>query len=78
MTAAPAARMGFKDRGLVAPGKKADLVLFDPATISDRATFDQPHQFPVGIDYVLVNGEVVVSPAGHAGKRPGVVLTRGA
>lgn len=77
MTSACADRLGLTDRGTIAPGKAADLVIFDPETIADRATFESPHQFPDGIDHVLVNGREVVSPAGHSGALPGRVLAKG-
>ncbi len=76
MTAAPAARLGLKDRGLLQRNYKADVVVFDPATIADQATFADPHRFPTGIDYVLVNGRVAVAPSGHTGELPGRVLSR--
>jgi N-acyl-D-aspartate/D-glutamate deacylase len=60
MTGMPAARLRFKDRGLLRPGYAADIAVFDPATIRDAATFNEPHQYPVGIPYVIVNGAVVV------------------
>ena len=58
MTSMPADRLGLPDRGRIAVGQFADIVVYDPATISDRATFTDPHQFAEGIDYVLVNGRV--------------------
>ena len=76
MTGAPAARLGLRDRGLLAVGKKADVVIFDPLTITDVATFSDPHRFPDGIDHVLVNGQAVVTPAGVTPNRPGRVLTK--
>jgi N-acyl-D-amino-acid deacylase len=60
MTAMPAARLGLRDRGLVAEGRYADLIVFDPARVTDRATYAAPHQYPEGIDYVVVNGVVTV------------------
>ena len=60
MTSAPAARLGLTDRGLVRDGYLADVVVFDPATVRTNATYDEPRQFPDGIDYVVVNGTVVV------------------
>lgn len=60
MTAMPAARLGLRDRGLVTEGSYADLVVFDAARVRDRATYDAPHQYPEGIDYVVVNGVVTV------------------
>lgn len=60
MTSLPANRLGLYDRGRIAPGMAADLVIFDPATIQDLATFQKPLLYPKGIDYVIVNGKVVV------------------
>ena len=60
MTSLPAARLGLADRGKIATGLMADVVVFDPATVADKATYEQPHQYPVGIDYVLVNGQIEV------------------
>jgi dihydroorotase/N-acyl-D-amino-acid deacylase len=74
MTAFPAARLGLPDRGLVRPGMKADLVVFDPATIRDRATFEKPHQYAEGVGLVVVNGEVVLAGERMTGVRPGRVL----
>ncbi len=77
MTAAPAARLGLKNRGRLTAGYKADVVVFNPDTVIDRATFDDPHQYPDGIEHVLINGQAVVTPAGHTGHLPGRVLARG-
>lgn len=74
MTAAPAARLRLPDRGRVAPGMFADLVVFDPARVADRATFENPHQYPVGIPHVMVNGSWVLRDGEHTGARPGRVL----
>lgn len=74
MTSAPADRLGFVERGRIEPGMIADLVVFDPVTVIDRATFDDPHQYPVGIPHVFVAGEAVVSEGDVTGARPGVVL----
>lgn len=76
MTSGPAQRLGLAAKGIVRPGLDADLVVFDPATVSDRATFDEPHQYPDGIKHVLVNGELVVSGGNHLGTLPGHVLSR--
>ncbi len=76
MTSAPAQRLGLSNRGLVKEGSMADLVVFDPQTIIDKATYAEPKQFPVGIDYVLVNGEVVVANGKHTGALPGRALQR--
>ena len=62
------------DRGLLREGYWADLVVFDPARVADRATFEHPKQYPLGIDYVLVNGGLVVDAGDHSGARPGRVL----
>ena len=76
MTTAPAQRLGLAAKGILRPGLDADLVVFDPATVSDHATFDEPHQYPDGIEHVLVNGELVVSGGNHLGALPGQVLSR--
>ena len=77
MTALPARRLGLKDRGRVEQGLAADLVLFNPDTVTDKATFDDPSQFPDGIPYVFVAGEAVVSEGEHSGATPGRVLRGG-
>ena len=71
MTALPARRVGLHDRGTIAPGMRADLVAFDPDTVADRATFERPHQYPVGIPHVWVNGVPVIREGEHTGARPG-------
>jgi N-acyl-D-aspartate/D-glutamate deacylase len=76
MTAMPAARLKLKDRGTIAVGMKADLMLFDPATIADRSTFEQPRLRPRGIYRVFVNGRPVWVGDSPADDRPGVVLAR--
>ena len=77
MTAQPAARLGLRDRGVLAEGKRADVVVFDPATVADRATFEAPHAYPVGIPWVVVNGVVAVEDGRFTGARAGRVLRRG-
>jgi N-acyl-D-amino-acid deacylase len=74
MTSLPAQTFGFRDRGMVREGFAADLVIFDDATVGDKATFADPHQFPTGISFVIVNGEVVFANGQMTGKRPGVAL----
>ena len=74
MTSFPAARTGLADRGVLRPGMKADLAVFDPATVKDTATFEQPHQYAVGVPYVIVNGEVVFENGAMTAARPGRVL----
>jgi N-acyl-D-aspartate/D-glutamate deacylase len=76
MTSMAAAQVGLRDRGRIARGSKADLVVFDAAEVRDQATFDDPHQYPIGIRYVLVNGELVIDEGQHTGARPGMVLRR--
>jgi N-acyl-D-amino-acid deacylase len=71
MTSLPAARLGLRNRGRIATGLAADLVAFDAARVADRATFEEPHQFPVGIPHVLVNGTFVIRDGSHTGARPG-------
>ena len=73
-TSMPADQAGLADRGRIARGKKADLVVFDAATIADAATFEKPHQFPAGIPHVLVNGVFVVEGGAASAARPGRVL----
>ena len=77
MTGRSAAQAGFTDRGTLAPGRKADLVIFDPATIEDRATKQSPADMSVGVEYVLVNGEIVLDRGKMTGARPGRGLRRG-
>jgi len=77
MTSLPAQTFGFQDRGLLRPGFAADLVIFDEKTVGDRATYDNPHQFPTGIGSVFVNGEIVFSEGAMTIARPGVALRRG-
>lgn len=77
MTGMSASRLGLRDRGQLADGMYADVVVFDPATVEDRATFEDPHQYPVGIDYVLVNGVAVVDGGKFTDARAGKVLKRG-
>lgn len=75
MTSLPAGILHLGDRGTVAVGKAADLVVFDPATVADTATFEAPHSYPVGIPHVIVGGEVVVEGGEPTGALPGRVLT---
>lgn len=74
MTSLPAQTFGFRDRGFVREGFAADLVVFDEKTVGDRATFEKPHQYPAGISYVMVNGELVFAGEGMTEARPGVAL----
>lgn len=74
LTSLPAANLGLKDRGTLAPGRFADVVVFDPATIADRATFEKPHQYAVGMKHVFVNGVAVLKDGEHTGALPGRAL----
>jgi N-acyl-D-amino-acid deacylase len=76
MTSMPAARLKLKDRGTIAVGMKADLMLFDPATIIDRSTFEQPRLRASGMHRVFVNGRSVWTGDSPDGERPGTVITR--
>ena len=77
MTSFPAQRLGIPDRGILREGMKADIVVFNPETVKAPATKSQPKQFPIGIDYVIVNGKVVVEEAQHTGALPGRAIRRG-
>ena len=74
MTSLPARTFAFRDRGLVREGYAADLLIFDPAAVADKATYQQPHQFSAGFDYVLVNGRPVVEEGKLTEARPGKIL----
>ncbi len=76
MTALPAGVFGFADRGRLTVGAAADIVIFDPVTVADRATYEAPHQYPDGISHVLVNGVAIVRDGVHTEARPGQTLTR--
>jgi dihydroorotase/N-acyl-D-amino-acid deacylase len=74
MTGAPAARVGLRDRGLIKEGVFADVVVFDPAKVIDKATFESPNQYPVGIEFVLVNGKISVDKGQRTSALGGRVL----
>jgi N-acyl-D-aspartate/D-glutamate deacylase len=74
MTSAPADRLGFVGRGRIVEGAIADVTVFDPETVIDRATFDQPHQYPVGVPHVFVGGVADVRYGEVTGMRPGRIL----
>jgi N-acyl-D-amino-acid deacylase len=74
MTSVTAERFGLTDRGVIREGAWADLVLFDAQIVADRATYTDPHQYPVGIPCVIVNGRIVVDQGQHTGALPGQVL----
>ena len=77
MTSFPAQRLGLLDRGLLRPGMKADIVVFDPARVRDAATFEKPHQYAEGFSNIIVNGQVVFDGQAMTSARPGKVLYRG-
>ena len=75
MTSLPARKLGLIDRGVLEEGARADVVLFDPETIGDTATYIEPHRYPVGISTVIVNGAPVVRDRRHTGALPGNILS---
>ncbi len=77
MTSFPAQKLGLPDRGMLRNGYKADIVIFDPDTVKTRAVKDDPKHYPVGIDYVIVNGQVVIENGENTGALPGRGLRRG-
>jgi N-acyl-D-amino-acid deacylase len=74
MTSANAAKIHIYDRGLLRPGQWADVTVFNPNTIIDNATFEKPHQYATGVEYVIVNGKIVLEHGRHTGARPGAIL----
>jgi N-acyl-D-amino-acid deacylase len=74
MTSLPAQKLGLRDRGIIREGMRADITIFTPETIIDRATYQNPHQYPDGVEYVIVNGEIAVGERGHTGVLAGRVL----
>ncbi|HIH01524.1 TPA: amidohydrolase family protein [Thermoplasmata archaeon] len=76
MTSSPAARLGIADRGVIRKGMMADVVVFDPAIITDRATFAKPHQYSEGITEVFVNGTLTIREGEHLKERAGMVLRK--
>lgn len=74
MTSFPAQRLGLTDRGLLRPGMKADVTIFNPATVRDHATFENPHQYAEGFSYVIVNGQIILEGGAMTAARPGRVL----
>jgi N-acyl-D-aspartate/D-glutamate deacylase len=75
-TGVAARALGLPDRGVLQEGARADVVVFDPARIADRSTYDDPHRYAVGVSTVVVNGEVVIDGGDHTGALPGRVLRR--
>jgi dihydroorotase/N-acyl-D-amino-acid deacylase len=78
MTYLPAQALGLKNRGLIREGYKADLTLFDPKTVLDKATFEKPHQYSEGIEYVVVNGRLAVDQGEFKPIKSGIVLKKNA
>jgi N-acyl-D-aspartate/D-glutamate deacylase len=74
MSAFPAQRIGLADRGVLREGMKADIAVFDPATVRDVATFERPHQYAEGVTQVIVNGQVAFDEGRMTGERPGRIL----
>ncbi|MGE5861525.1 MAG: amidohydrolase family protein, partial [Ignavibacteria bacterium] len=74
MTSLPADKLHLSDRGRIEKNKNADIVVFDYDKIKDKATFTEPHQYPEGIPYVIVNGEIVIKKSEHTGAMPGKVI----
>ncbi|MDX2043662.1 MAG: D-aminoacylase [Acidobacteriota bacterium] len=74
MTSLPAGTFKLWDRGLLRPGMAADVVIFDEKTVGDRATFQQPKQYPTGFSFVIVNGQIVIEGGKHTGAKPGQIL----
>ena len=77
MTSFPAQRLGIPDRGILRDGMKADITVFHPRNVKAPATRTEPKQFPIGIEYVVVNGTVVVDEGRHTGALPGRALKHG-
>lgn len=76
MTSMPASRMGLQDRGIIREGMKADVTVFDPNRIKDLATFEKPHVYPEGVEYVIVNGALIVEGNEHTGALNGEILKK--
>ncbi|HEY8635680.1 MAG TPA: D-aminoacylase [Candidatus Limnocylindrales bacterium] len=76
LSSVPAARLGLRDRGVIREGAFADLVVFDPATVADAATYAEPTRYPIAIDHVIVNGRAAILDGAETGERPGRSLRR--
>jgi N-acyl-D-amino-acid deacylase len=76
MSGFPAQRFGLRDRGQIGEGMAADLVVLDPAAVADRATWEEPRRTPVGVAWVMVNGEMAIAKGAPTGRFPGRVLRR--
>ena len=77
MTSLSAQKIGIPNRGVLKENAYADIVVFDPETVRDKATFENPHQYPAGIEFVILNGQVVVENGQYNGKLAGKTLRRG-
>jgi N-acyl-D-amino-acid deacylase len=75
MTGFPKQKLGWKDRGLIKPGYQADVVIFDPSTVMDQATFIKPQQYPLGIEQVIVNGKFIIRDGKHTHALPGKIIS---
>ena len=76
MTSFPAQKFGLWKKGVVRQGMDADLVVFNPDTIAERSSFQDPHQYPVGLPYVILNGQVVVDQGRYTGTLAGTVVRK--
>ena len=76
MTSLPAQKLGLRDRGLVREGMYADIIIFDPEKVADKASYADPHRYPEGIKYVLVNGRVTIDSGEHTGELSGKALRK--
>ncbi|TFH18936.1 D-aminoacylase [Candidatus Bathyarchaeota archaeon] len=76
MTSLPASRLGLQDRGVLREGLKADITVFNPDTIRDRSTFEQPHQYPEGINHVVINGALTIEAGEHTGVLNGEIIRK--
>jgi N-acyl-D-amino-acid deacylase len=76
MTGLAAAVVGLRDRGILQPKYKADIVVFDPQEFTDTATYAEPHQYAAGVKFVWVNGHLVIENGKHTGRRSGMVLKK--
>ncbi|HEV3443523.1 MAG TPA: amidohydrolase family protein, partial [Gemmataceae bacterium] len=74
LTSLPAGNLGLEHRGWLRQGYFADVVVFDPRTVADKATYTQPHQYSVGVQHVFVNGVQVIKNGEHTGAKPGRAL----
>ncbi|HEV8211816.1 MAG TPA: amidohydrolase family protein, partial [Vicinamibacterales bacterium] len=74
LTSLPAATLRIRERGKLEPGFFADVVVFDPKTIADKSTYEQPHQYAVGVKHVWVNGGQVIKDGEHTGDKPGRIV----